>query len=489
MNTNVVIPQLQPLYRAEQTIEDQLKNPKAALFHKEISCAVKWLMEIQDQVEHGWGWLQHIPPNEQNTAEVICAILSQDFLLDKTVINKLSLSIKKYLLEPTGTAKITFDWAWVLKALLSIEQNKDLFKDTIEIEVLQQAKNCCVNWLIENQNVDGGWGDCKGDFSSVSRTALVLNVLCLTSRGTEHYSRIFPHIEQAENWILRMKGRRDGGWGNIRKEDIHKHHEQYKVISQDNIEYQYLPNPACTSYVILALKTLNPIKYKQLIKDAAIWLIKQQNKTGSWKIFFEIGFREGKIYTFRHFSSVWAMEALLASEVVDFQDNVILDGLEYILDLQDPICGGWRTSKDTDPFTWASCNVIELLHKVQLQTMNISSEKFLAIIKEWRKLKLEKEVYNIKLKNNVLSFNSAMFILQCFLFSLFCIALISLSITISSSKLEKYYISWFFVLILCIPWVIFLRFYAPKKHSWLESIGYITGPVLAVFSIIFNYLI
>ena len=43
-----------------------------------IKGAIEWLLKIYDKEMCGWGWIQHIPPNEQNTAEVVLALLKRD---------------------------------------------------------------------------------------------------------------------------------------------------------------------------------------------------------------------------------------------------------------------------------------------------------------------------------------------------------------------------------------------------------------------------
>ena len=55
-----------------------------------------------------------------------------------------------------------------------------------------------LDWLRDNINGDGGWGDTVGSKSNISTTAL-----CWSALGADNTDRYFQVVEQAENWLKR----------------------------------------------------------------------------------------------------------------------------------------------------------------------------------------------------------------------------------------------------------------------------------------------
>jgi len=104
------------------------------------------LINIQSN-NAGWGWLQHIPANKKNTAEVIRAILIQDLTHSDTYINNLYSAIDKFIMKPEKFTRITIEWLWVLKALNCVHQKISLFeRDSLTGAAFEEAQ---AGWEID----------------------------------------------------------------------------------------------------------------------------------------------------------------------------------------------------------------------------------------------------------------------------------------------------------------------------------------------------
>ena len=97
------------------------------LFDYEIKLAIQWLFKVRDENAKGWAWVQFIKPNEQNTAEVISALLENSSYLNNEMYNKVAESTKEWLINPINHAKISLDWSWVLISLLKVAQHQNVW--------------------------------------------------------------------------------------------------------------------------------------------------------------------------------------------------------------------------------------------------------------------------------------------------------------------------------------------------------------------------
>lgn len=490
------------------------------IFDKEIDCAIKWLMKVQDKEKHGWGWIQNIPMNVQNTAEVVCALLIHSQRLTKELRHKLFVPIKNFLLvgqckkeskehyNHYEHAKITIDWVWVLRSLQIFEQKLNVFEDVDAdqaTECIAVSKKMCIEWLVENQNEDGGWADTRGGLSSTARTSLVIAAFS----KEQGYDAIV--MERAVKWLIRMQNS-DGGWGNVRKEEITS---QYKLnnkntdscsslseIPYENIECQYLSNPACSGYAVLALNSLDAHGYNKRIKKGIEYIKKKQCAYGGWPVFCEVGLREGVTFTFRHFSTSWALSAMLESELCTYTDECIMNGVEYLLTLQDQIYGGWKSSPDSDSYTWSTCNALELIGKVQNQFKEIKADYFLYIVKDWWKLKNERNVHSWSVAKKVFTFNLPVWILFCITYTFLLLTWDIILILNTGSiftdlqahqvilKVIKAAEGFVIAILLGIPWIVLLKHAFKKEMTWLSSIswvyGIVTGLLIAFYGFIIN---
>ena len=473
---------------------------KEPLFEIEIDNAIKWLFKIQDVSKNGWGWVQHIPPNEQNTAEVVSALLGNIDKLNNIQKDKLVSAIKTWLVDPSRHATIAIDWVWVLKALQKIEKNLHIFNSQINIDQIIKSKEDCIEWLINNQNEDNGWSDNKENVSSISRTSIITSVLA-DEKIMGNNAQLKETIRKATQWIIQSQNK-DGGWGNVRIESIEQQLQLgMDVVPYNDIECQYCSNAACTGYAIIALNKIDSHKYRRQIQEGVEFIEKMQLENGCWPVFCEVGLRKNEIFTFRHFSTTWALTALLETKIRDNTDYSILNGVKYLLSLQDEMYGGWKSSVDSDSYTWSTCNALEILTMVEKDLKYIKAENFLCIVKEWWKLKLEKGTHSWSVGNTIFAFNIPTWLSFCITYTLLLLTLDVILIVFTSKfcmvksdyalKAIKAFEAFFVAILIGIPWVVLIKnAFKREMDGWLSSIAWvysiITGLLIAFYGFVIN---
>lgn len=468
-----------------------------AFFYPEIRRALDWLISIRDEKEHGWAWVQLIAPNIQNTSEVICATAELISFLSEKEKSIIIESIKHWLLTPSKYAVLSIDWSWTLLALLKVKHCKDFSKKIKEAD-LNSAIDECVEWFINNQNQDGGYPDNPEEKSGTIRTALAVWALSiLYSDDRDKYSNVKAILDNATKW-LKDSQHADGGWGNIRRRDVDHIYQEKADLTYSDILFQTESNPSCTGYAMIALKN-SPVKIEnKIIQNAYNYLAKVQKSDGSWDLFLEVGVRNSVRYTFRHFSTTWALRGILTNEITTYDDEMIIFGFNYLARLQDDNFGGWRCSQDADNYTWATANAIVTINMVRKDLDDVKSKQFLAIVVEWWDLKKNEANYSFPIRNVTFAFNNAMGLAFCLVFTLFMFLLmycgvnwISDMLTNVAEKVSDLAAGAYMVLmslILGLPWVVYVKNRFNKDmDSWINSIGWvygiITGFVLAFFQL------
>ena len=351
-----------------------------SLYLDEITAGINWLFGIQEKENFGWSWIKHISPNIQNTAEVIFAISKHHQVLDKNQKEFLRRSVEYWLLEAQFYAVLSRDWIWALMALNEY-CDSDLYDvNKIEADIVTKERQMMMEKILEFQNNDGGWADSSGEISVISRTGLAMFAL---SRYYESDSKVAQAIERAVKFLVEAQND-DGGFGNIRKGDLHKDSQKKLLeLAHDNVEAQYLSSAACTSYCLVGLNSISPHKYAKQIKDATDYLIDAQHDDGHWDIFYEVGMKKDSIFTFRHFGTAWALKALFDNNTVDKNAPFLLKGMQYLISLQDNVYGGWKSSPDSDTYTWSTCNALCVIADHKEFYENVKADLFYRILNEW----------------------------------------------------------------------------------------------------------
>ena len=470
------------------------------LFESEIKLAINWLLNVRDEQAKGWAWVQFIAPNEQNTAEVICTLIENNKYLNDETYKSMEESIREWLINPARHAKISIDWSWVLMALLKVLKN-NILSSLIAVEDISFSISQCVNWLIDNQNTDGGWADLKNDLSNTARTSLAIIALNQVVAIKNADAKIKKSIQAGIKWILSNQ-RIDGGWGNMRDTDIDKNYQKLVDLPYVDLKYQCNSNASCTGCAILALYDDPFAAHDSAIMKGNKYIKDTQKDYGGWEIFSEVGIRTGIKYTFRYFSTSWALRALLYTKSADYTDECILLGINYLIQLQDVYYGGWKSSPDADNYTWATCNALETIQLVKTQLSEVKAKQFLQIVCDWWNLRKKDGNFSIAIGRTTFAFNAATCLLFCMSFSIMMLLLISsafgaietlfLKLIIVSDNITKLAVGIVLIIgsfIMGLPWVIFVKnVFNKDMESWINSFGWvygiITGFMLAFYQFI-----
>lgn len=502
-------------------------DEQRGFYDKEIASALEWLLKIRDENHKGWAWVQFIPPNEQNTAEVISTFINYIDYFNENQITDMVESIEKWLLD-TSHATISIDYCWVLIALQKVRNCKVLSK-RIDKSKLNAAIQNCLLWLYKNRNTekrnsisqlyesDGikgcGWGDNDTEISNTIRTALA--VLAINSEITFYNNQTDINLralsqdqlkmyreasDDATRWLLSIQNS-DGGWGNLDKKSINYTYELNRSFSYSDLTYQCASNAACTGYVMLALSSHTDKAYLSQLKKASNFLRKTQTENGGWPIFSEIGIRDGQRYTFRHFSTAWALQGLITSDTATFSDECVMKGFSYLSSLQDENYGGWKSSSNADNYTWATCNALDTIKLLKKDLSVIEAKQFLKIVCEWWDMKKKDSNYSFSIRKRIFAFNAATCLAFCIVFSIMLTSLLFLLYNwLNTILAEQSVLSLNMVysilailtsVIIGLPWIVFIKnvFYS-KQEGWLDSIGWvygiITGFVLVLYEFIIN---
>lgn len=473
-----------------------------SFYEQEIQEAINWLIQVRDQEQHGWAWVQFIRPNEQNTAEVVHTLLNFIDKLEDSTIKLIAESVCEWLIDPQKHARITIDYSWVLIALVSVLKCKQVMKYINNDSLLSSITTCAV-WLLRNQQDNGGWADNPQEKTSTIRTSLAiyaLNQLVEINESYDCFTSIIKEtelsIEDGVKWLLDAQNH-DGGWGNIRERDIDWIYQKKVELSYADLKFQCETNAASTGYALLALSVQRITKvHLVVIKKAREAIFQLQKPNGSWDIFIEVGIRDGERFTFRHFGTTWALTGLVLSGDSDFSDESIMEGLNYLIQLQDRNYGGWRCSLDADNYTWATCNALDTIQLVKDQITEIYSRDFMKIIFDWWRLKKKEASFSIRVHNLIFSFNAPMGFIFCLSFSIMMLLAVSTlhSVLVSNFQEIIELVNGIIVVVsaftLGIPWIVWVQnVFHKEMDSWINSIGWVYGIITGFIIVFYQYLV
>ena len=292
-------------------------------------------------------------------------------------------------------------------------------------------------------------------------------------------------IKGATKWLLSIRNS-DGGWGNLSDKDIDGKYQDLINLSYADLKYQCDSNAACTGYALLALYEDNFEKHNSTIRDAAKFIVSSQNPNGGWDVFSEVGIRAGNKYTFRHFSTSWALRSMLITNSADYTDESIIMGVNYLFQLQDKNYGGWKSSADADNYTWATCNALETVNLIKEQLADVKARQFLKIVCDWWDLRKKDSNFSLKVGKAIFAFNSATCLLFCMVFTMMMFLFLSVGQNIISSVLSDTAVNVFKFangillvfgsFVLGLPWVVFVKnVFNKEMDNWINSIGWVYG--------------
>ena len=355
------------------------------IYQREIERALNWFFLTQNRENFGWSWTPNISPNAQNTAEVVYACCLFSSLLDGGQKALLQEAVRHWLLRPERHAVLAVDWIWVGMALsLYLERGADFGDDagTVPPQHLRKSIGVCIHHILKLQNDDGGWGDNKGDQSTVFRTALA--IYFLGRQELDSSAELKKALERAIQWLGTLQND-DGGFGVIREHDINEDTRQayaYLGIEPRVIEEQILSSMSATAYALIALSTISPYVSHGMISKAIDYLETSAISQG-YRIFYEVGVRKDSPFTFRHFGAAWMGISLLNSGRRNFTSPSVVRVLKYMLCLEDRAGGGFRVSDASEVYTWSNCNALIFLFRLQESLRRLDGRDYTDIIVDY----------------------------------------------------------------------------------------------------------
>lgn len=478
------------------------------LYESEIENALNWFFRIRDSKKKGWAWVQFIEPNEQNTAEVVCAVLQNEDWLQRNA-DKIPLLVESiiYWLVDISHAKISIDYVWVLLALQKVRVS-DILHDKVSPKTIESAIVKCLDWIISNAKRDTrkkciGWSDNNTEISNVTRTALALMALSEELTYCDNFGAANPKVDEIRQivqesvkWLLSVRNH-DCGWGNINSKEVTGEYQNVHQFTYMDLKYQCDSNAASTGYAVLALsKFKNDVNVSHVLHGACDYLKKSQSENGGWEVFMETGIRDGTKYTFRHFSTAWALQGMLESGEVDYTDEHIIHGFKYLIELQDKNYGGFRSSPDADNYTWATCNAITTITLLKEKLYKVSAEKFLGILWDWWDLKKKDTNYSFSVGKITLAFNETMMLAFCIVYSIMdTLALFFILNSLSGLQgaVRQFVFSVITVaaaIILGMPWIVYVKNkFKSEISGWIDSVGWVYGIITGFVLVLYQFIL
>jgi len=412
--------------------------------------ALRWLISVYDPAACGWGWLAHIPPNEQNSAEVVVALIGHAENLSEHR-QLLVQCTERQLIK--SEASITKDWIWVAHALLQVKAAR-IYPDQTSLD---KAIGNALDKVNELWNMrEGGWPDCPGEPCQVTWTALAL-ILLRDHLASAKVTGAARFLAAAQN--------PDGGWGlwNITEAEIERQFQSHpRLIARASS--QVASNAASTAMAALALSLTNSAPGR--VSKGANWLLTHTLETGGWPVFQQIGLRRDEPYTYRHFSTAWAIRALLVIDKNYIYDESVVAAIMYLIRLQDIATRGWRSSEDADPFTWATCNAMDAIAEIS-DCLLIRTPNMFQVISQWHNMRYLRGISTVESLGQRFVFNGATSLAGSLLITI--LALYAIALLFRTPKPLQLTSAAVLCIIAGIPWVFHLK--GPLQRSWNEAIG------------------
>ena len=353
-----------------------MQHSNTSLYSDEIKNGIEWLFKIQEKEYFGWSWIKHISPNLQNTSEVILTMSKNIHHLDKKQKEYLRKSVEYWLLEADFHAHLSREWIWALMALNEYTESGQVSELSVGEEELKELKNTMISRILSLQNSNGGWPDSMKDVSSLGRTGLALKALSKEKGRTD----VNEALKRGAEFIINNQND-DGGFGDVRKADLDTDNQKKILeLAYGDVKAQYVSNPASTAYCVMGLIAVSIHKYQKQIGVATQYLIDTQSEDGHWDVFYEVGVKNDNLFTFRHFGTAWVLQCFLDNENVNKRADYVLKGMHYLLQLQDNVFGGWKSSPDSDTYTWATCNALCVMAEYKQHHDSMRAETFYKLI-------------------------------------------------------------------------------------------------------------
>lgn len=423
--------------------------------HYDLREAATWLKRVYSESPPGWGWVQHIPPNAQNTAEVLLALLSLPERDPSPEFPDVVRSCVEHNLVNCNRSA-TRNLAWATRALIEVRrQNAYEAADTLDGSI-----GSGLDALRQLQNPDGGWPEVADEPSQVTWTALTLMLLG-GELPEDSVAAATDYLEGAQ--------RSDGGWPlwTMSPDEVEARFKDHpRMIA--SASSQVNSNAACTAYAVLALGRRSRNYRAQ--KRGVAWLIAHIDEHGRLPLFQQVSVIESEVSTFRHFSTCWALQAILAVDPQFVFNDRVASLVMYLLGLRDQATGGWRASEDSDPYTWATCNAIYAMRSVLQALQRVNPDMFL-VLAQWHRFRELAASSWFEVRGHRLSVNASAALAIAVLTTVIC-ALATALLFGHAFPIEFVGIP-IFVVMAALPWLVYLR--VGHGLSWGSGVGWVAA--------------
>jgi hypothetical protein len=143
-------------------------------FEQRVNMAASWFernVVVDPQGGAGWGWVPDVPPNPQNTAEVICALtrVGKPIPAEKDAVALVRREVVAHASRGDWAFRSLIDVAWRLRGL----------RCTVAMEREDSDIEVCAKTLVEAQDpTTGGWRlTADSDADSVTATCMAVAAL------------------------------------------------------------------------------------------------------------------------------------------------------------------------------------------------------------------------------------------------------------------------------------------------------------------------
>ncbi|MFI7669014.1 hypothetical protein [Nocardia sp. NPDC049526] len=299
-----------------------------------VGLAVEWLCrnQLADGLGGaGWGWVSDVPPNPQNTAEVVCALTAAGREVPRA--DEVSVLVRRSVVARESgewAFQSPIDVSWRLRALQALGVSPT------DPDVVDSMRA-----LLAEQDADsGGWRFSRGA-GPISVTATANSIRALAGLGSEH--------EEAAQALLRGT--------------------TFLVTSMLDNDPRVRPVYAC-AYVafVVARPEIAALGGKRIdrVRELAVGQLLEGLRRREEPV-EEEAFRRNEVAdTWRHLSLHLAVGAVVVADSQAIFDPGVRQGLVDLLDLQETAAlhanrGGFRTSAEGFVTSYATVQGLEAM--------------------------------------------------------------------------------------------------------------------------------
>jgi hypothetical protein len=215
--------------------------------------------------QNEFGWYHYLDdPSPGVTASAVSlfcfSIANQPFEHTEQVITYLKdrqIFSSDPRLNGGWSVRTTFDFpvvestAWVLRSL---------YLNQISLNKNSPDIKAAYSFLVNNQNMDHGWGSCYGQPSRIFHTSLA--IIALAS-----FNRFSQEVSLGADWLIQSRQKDIPAWGALPDSSPSALHTSWALLALSELPYK-IPNEIIEKSLIWLIDTLDPTKITELTSQA-----------------------------------------------------------------------------------------------------------------------------------------------------------------------------------------------------------------------------